>query len=232
MEKFNKSELEKNDGSEEKPAYVAADGKVYDVSRSRMWKNGLHMKSHRAGTDLSLELQAAPHGPEVLERYEQIGELSDQQEGPNPGFPTPPAPIAFLLDQHPHPILVHFPIALSLAAALFTIVGWLLGEEGLMTAGFYNLVFAAFAAPGAIIAGLLSWYFNYGGIWTPIYRWKAILSAILLVQYIVILLVRLMIWDSFTPDQALYWVYLGLTALLVPLVFSIARLGGKITFPS
>ena len=40
--------------------YIAQGGKVIDVTASKLWKGGLHMKRHRAGSDLSADIAAAP----------------------------------------------------------------------------------------------------------------------------------------------------------------------------
>ena len=75
MQEFDIAELEKYDGKEGRPIYIAYQGKVYDVSNSKLWKSGLHMKRHHAGGDLTIDIQGAPHAPDVLERYPQIGTL-------------------------------------------------------------------------------------------------------------------------------------------------------------
>jgi predicted heme/steroid binding protein len=54
MQEFDIAELEKFDGNNGRPVYVAHKGKVYDVSNSKLWKNGLHMKRHHAGNDLTV----------------------------------------------------------------------------------------------------------------------------------------------------------------------------------
>ena len=54
--------------------YLAYQGKVYDVSESNVWKNGIH-KGHNAGKDLTEEMKEAPHGPEVLKNYSVVGTL-------------------------------------------------------------------------------------------------------------------------------------------------------------
>ena len=51
--------------------YVVHKGRVIDVSQSRLWASGLHMNRHHAGNDLSADIQAAPHAPDVLDRYPQ-----------------------------------------------------------------------------------------------------------------------------------------------------------------
>lgn len=47
-------------------------GKVYDVTNSRLWKNGKHVNRHEAGMDLTEAMEAAPHGMDVLERFEHV----------------------------------------------------------------------------------------------------------------------------------------------------------------
>ena len=88
MKEFDKESLTEFDGKDGKPVYVAHQGKVYDVSASRFWKTGTHMKRHPSGRDLTAEITAAPHGPEVLERYPQVGILKkvETTERPMPGW--------------------------------------------------------------------------------------------------------------------------------------------------
>jgi predicted heme/steroid binding protein len=75
LRKFTVKELEKYDGKNGKPVYIAYQGKVYDVSQSDLWRDGEHMGMHQVGKDLTEELELAPHGEEVLERAKLIGEL-------------------------------------------------------------------------------------------------------------------------------------------------------------
>ena len=74
LKEFTLDELREFNGEGGKPAYVAYEGKVHDVSKSRYWKNGHHMKRHHAGCDLSSELCAAPHGSDVIKRTPQVGQ--------------------------------------------------------------------------------------------------------------------------------------------------------------
>jgi len=70
---YDKETLKAANGKEGRPALVACRGKVYDVSKSRLWKDGLHMNRHAAGKDLTADIQAAPHEKDVLIRYPQVG---------------------------------------------------------------------------------------------------------------------------------------------------------------
>jgi predicted heme/steroid binding protein len=53
---------------------VAFEGKIYDLSLSRLWKNGRHYE-HWAGQDLTEELKDSPHGRRVFEEREAIALL-------------------------------------------------------------------------------------------------------------------------------------------------------------
>ena len=64
------------DGEHGKGALIAADGAVYDVTESRMWKGGLHAMRHKAGEDLTEYLKDAPHDKSVLERVKKVGVLT------------------------------------------------------------------------------------------------------------------------------------------------------------
>ena len=60
------------------PAYVAFEGRVYDVTDSPEWRRGLHRSLHWAGQDLTAYMAEAPHGPENLERFPVVGRLANQ----------------------------------------------------------------------------------------------------------------------------------------------------------
>ena len=75
LRKFTIEEVEEYNGKNGKPAYVAYQGKVYDLSQSSLWRSGEHMGMHHAGKDITEELELAPHGEEVLGRMTLIGTL-------------------------------------------------------------------------------------------------------------------------------------------------------------
>lgn len=63
------------DGRDGRPAYIAYRGMVYDVTRSRFWKNGGHMVKHLAGSDLTAALGTAPHQEDKVLAMPQVGML-------------------------------------------------------------------------------------------------------------------------------------------------------------
>jgi predicted heme/steroid binding protein len=73
--KVTQEELIANDGKNGKPAWIAYQGKVYDVSDSSFWMEGEHMGMHNAGKDLTEDLEMAPHRDENFSRVKLVGEL-------------------------------------------------------------------------------------------------------------------------------------------------------------
>jgi predicted heme/steroid binding protein/uncharacterized membrane protein len=63
------------DGKEGRPAWFAFEGKVYDATRSMLWKQGTHMGRHAAGSDLTEALKLAPHGREKVTAMAEAGKL-------------------------------------------------------------------------------------------------------------------------------------------------------------
>lgn len=79
---FSAEELSQFDGRDGQPAYYAFEGKVYDVTGSKLWKEGEHF-GLQAGTDLTGQLDGAPHGTEVFAGFEVVGqfESAEMQSG-------------------------------------------------------------------------------------------------------------------------------------------------------
>ncbi|MCX5717944.1 MAG: cytochrome B5 [Nitrospirae bacterium] len=63
------------DGKEGRPAYVVYNGIIYDMTGSKLWKNGSHLAKHLAGHDLTDSLKTAPHGEEKILAMPQVGKL-------------------------------------------------------------------------------------------------------------------------------------------------------------
>ncbi len=72
---YTRSQLALRNGQDKPEIWVAYLGKIYDVTRSRLWRNGKHYE-HWAGQDLSEELAAAPHSQNVFDKFEVIGMLA------------------------------------------------------------------------------------------------------------------------------------------------------------
>ncbi|MCP5102306.1 MAG: hypothetical protein GY950_02955 [bacterium] len=68
------------DGKEGRPAYIVLDGTIYDVTASKLWKNGNHVKKHMAGFDLTNALKQAPHGADRLDSMPMVGKLVSSEE--------------------------------------------------------------------------------------------------------------------------------------------------------
>lgn len=78
MKDFSKKELAMNNGKNGSPALIAFKGKIFDVSKSFLWKKGKHQVLHDAGEDLTEQLSKAPHGVELLERFPVVGTLIEK----------------------------------------------------------------------------------------------------------------------------------------------------------
>jgi len=72
---FTPGDLEPFDGREGRPAFVGHGGKVYDLSASRAWADGTHVRRHAAGNDQTAAISQAPHGAEKLSAFPVVGTL-------------------------------------------------------------------------------------------------------------------------------------------------------------
>ena len=69
-----KKQLALRNGIDKAEVWVAYKGEVYDVSKSRLWRDGKHYE-HWAGQDLTNELPDAPHTAKVFEKFKIVGKL-------------------------------------------------------------------------------------------------------------------------------------------------------------
>jgi predicted heme/steroid binding protein len=67
-------QLALRNGLDKEEVWVAFKGNVYDVSKSRLWREGKHYE-HWAGQDLTEELKDAPHTDKVFEKFKIVGKL-------------------------------------------------------------------------------------------------------------------------------------------------------------
>ena len=239
LRSFTAEELAAYDGKDGRPVYVAANGKVYDLSGSKLWKLGRHMSRHDAGHDLSADLAQAPHGMDRLERYPQVGVLAGEvaaaaDAGSTASAASRECGLPWLLRKspflrrHPHPMTVHFPIAFATGAFFFLVLykmtGWALCEQAVYA---MNIVGALFT-PVAILTGLATWKYNYAmSPITPV-RIKLALSPVLLAQF-----VALAVWWLVNPAVLSQGSggFALLVASMMPVMGVIGWFGAGLTFP-
>jgi predicted heme/steroid binding protein/uncharacterized membrane protein len=228
MKEFTAEELTSFNGKEGRPVFIAFQGKVFDVTKSPLWAKGLHMNRHSSGKDLAGEISAAPHGTEVLERYPQVGVL---KKGAPEELKHLPPMLQNLLQKfpmarrHPHPMVVHFPIALLMVASLFVLLTLFFQKRSFETASFYLLILGAISSPFAMATGIFTWWVNYRMKLTYFVKRKIQLSILLLILEIILLL-----WRS-SRSQISHPIYFILIVLLAPIVSLLGYYGGQMTFP-
>lgn len=71
---YTRAQLALRNGTEKPEIWCAYAGIIYNVSKSRLWRNGQHYE-HWAGQDLSEELEDAPHTERVFDKFEAVGRL-------------------------------------------------------------------------------------------------------------------------------------------------------------
>jgi predicted heme/steroid binding protein len=75
MKVYTKQQLALRNGQDKPEIWVAYRGIIYDLTVSRMWRNGKHYE-HWAGQDLTEELPDAPHTEKVFDKFIPIGHLA------------------------------------------------------------------------------------------------------------------------------------------------------------
>ncbi len=234
MDAFDEEMLAEFNGQGGKPIYVAHQGKVYDVTGSKMWRGGAHMKRHQAGKDLTTDIQAAPHGAEMLERYPQVGVLKKKEEALESFMP--PSLAKFLKDfpvfrRHPHPMTVHFPIVFMIFAPVFNLLFLLTGNENFETTALHCLAVGLLFMPVVIATGFFQWWLNYLSkpmLAVTIKKW---LSAVMLIVGLVVFVWRISMPDILVDFRAASLIYLLLVLSLAPLVSVVGWYGASLTFP-
>jgi predicted heme/steroid binding protein/uncharacterized membrane protein len=235
MREFDIEELEKYDGSDGRPVYLAYKGKVYDVSDSKLWRNGLHMKRHHAGRDLTTDIQGAPHEPDVLERYPQVGTL--KEDVAEVAEIQIPAALEWLLEKspmlrrHPHPMTVHFPIVFAFTTTVFNLLYLIFGIKSLEITALHTLGAGILFTVVAIVTGLYTWWLNYMAKPLRAVNIKLTFALILLAFQIITFIWRLKVPQVMESIQGANLIYLLLVVSLFPIVVVIGWFGAFLTFP-
>ena len=232
---INIKELSQNNGQDGTSTYIAVDGKVYDVSESRLWKSGIHMSRHEAGKDLSDDLKTAPHGIKVLNKFVQVGTLkkSDQDEA------RPPIPEWLhnffkahpFYKRHPHPMVVHFPMTLLITASLFLLWYYVVNPlEPLLHGIFYLHVLGTLSLPLAILTGWFSWKVNYLGKPIVNIKRKIVLSIIVLFFTIIVLLILMNDLSIVSSPTGIQIVIPIMIFSYLPILSFIGQQGGALVY--
>lgn len=217
--------LRQYNGKNGQKAYVAYKGKVYDVTESTLWKNGTHKRIHEAGFDLTEAMENAPHAEEVFTGFTVVGTLKKSKKSKDYW-------VEWYRKYHPHPMLVHFPIALHLFAAGFDLLFFFRQEASYATTVFYSFFVATVMGTLAMVPGILSWWINYDLAYTYIFLIKLSLAVITLLLGIVGIIIYLDNPDVIYLTTLPSILYHGIILFTAATVIILAYYGGKITWPN
>jgi uncharacterized membrane protein len=130
----------------------------------------------------------------------------------------------FLAKHAQHVVLIHFPIALFIAAVAFDLIAHFTKRRSLADAAYYNLLVAAISTLPVLATGLLAWQFQLEG-----QKVKGILLLHLVLACVSTVMIWLVWWVHFrarrrTVDLPSY--RLALEFVAVGLVALTGHLGG------
>lgn len=114
------------------------------------------MNRQSARVDLTKDMETSPHGTDILSQSTLVGELNADPLTP---LEAPPALVAFLLARHAHPIYMHFPIAIPVVDALFSVLNLVFKIRIPDLAAVFNQIIATVVMPFSMVGAL--WLFGY-----------------------------------------------------------------------
>jgi len=240
LKKFTVDELKEFNGENGRPIYVAYKDRVIDVTGSKMWRGGQHMKRHAAGADLTAEIAQAPHGIDVLDRFPQVGTLIRHPQVEPTGEAVPGALPAALerfltrypfFQRHPHPMTVHFPIVFLIFAPLSILLCLATGLSGFEFTAVSCLVAGLLFSLVVIPTGFFTWWVNYMARPIRPVVIKIVVSLVMFIDGLAALIWRLLDPTVVTRMAGVNILYLVLVFLLLPMVVVVAFHGALLTFP-
>jgi uncharacterized membrane protein len=131
---------------------------------------------------------------------------------------------AILAGHVQHPVIIHFPIALFIASAVFELLALWRKQPVLAAVGYYNLVGAAMTIPLAIATGLGAWRWQLEGA-----ALKGNLRLHLICALTSALLIFLLCWIRAhlrTKNLAPRFSYFAVTVLAMMVIAFTGHLGG------
>lgn len=233
MKEFDLDELAECNGKDGKPIYVAYQGKVFDVSKSKLWKGGVHMNRHQAGKELATDIRAAPHTPEVLEKFPQVGTIKTEpvRERQLPKLVSRILDHFPILRRHPHPMVVHFPIVFMFSTPVFNFLYLITGIKSFELTALHCLGGGILFTPLAIITGWFTWWLNYLGKPMRSVTIKTKFSFVLLLAQLIAFVWRILVPGILSSFGIESIIYLLIIISFIPLVTVVGWFGATITFP-
>jgi uncharacterized membrane protein len=130
-----------------------------------------------------------------------------------------------LLEKHAqHVVLIHFPIALFVAAVAFDLIALWTKRRGLADAAYYNLLAAAISTLPVLVTGLLAWQFQLEG-----QKLKGVLLLHLVLACVSTVMIWLVWWVHFRARRRTVYLptyRLAVEVLALVCVALTAHLGG------
>lgn len=226
---MKRDEVKKYNGKDGNPAYIIYRDKVYDVTDSRFWKNGVHMSRHRAGEDLTDFISMAPHGEDLLSRdnIKYVCDVEKEKE-----VDDPKEKLRKLYSKyHPHPVFIHYPMGILYFGAFMLLLYLITGNVSFEISSFYALICGTLSVFPAVLSGFISWWLNYDMTTTKIFKNKIIFSIVLMILTVAACIMRL-ISSGLVLNGTYLAVYATLYFISIPVLTFIAYNGGKITWPN
>src|ERR1700685_3971015 len=130
----------------------------------------------------------------------------------------------FLAKHAQHVVLIHFPIALLIAAVVFDFIAHCTKRRGLADAAYYNLLVAAISTAPVLATGLLAWQLQLEG-----QKLKGILLLHLVLACVSTMMIWLVWWVHFRSRRrtvSLPSYRLAVEVLAVGIVALTGHLGG------
>jgi uncharacterized membrane protein len=125
---------------------------------------------------------------------------------------------ALLAGHAQHPVIIHFPIALFIASAVFEVLAIWRKQPAFATVAYYNLLGAALTVPFAIATGLGAWQWQLEGA-----RLKGNLQLHLICALITAALIFILSWNRWRLRQkdgrpgVSYFVVMALALMMITL---------------
>lgn len=234
MKVYTLDDLSRSNGESGNATLIAVHGKVYDISGSSKWISGRHMNRHRAGRDLTVELKSAPHGREVLERFDLVGAYEGAPKKRPVGLR---GKVDAILERHPffrrhpHPAVVHIPVGLAVAMPIFEVIGLTVGSEYTEWAAYCCLILLLFSLPVAMATGYFTWWVNYDCAKFGTVNWKRCLAWVAAALALVAVVLRAFISDPLALRDPTVFVYFVIVLIVAAVLGVVGFLGGKLIFP-